>query len=842
MARSSKSDPLAKYNEKRDFSKTGEPKGTYDKLAWGQGDGFMVQKHDARRLHYDFRLELDGTLKSWAVPKGPSLDPKENRLAVRTEDHPLSYATFEGLIPKGEYGGGTVMLWDRGTWASIPGKDPRKTLEEGHLHIVLDGERMKGEWVMFRLKPRPGERSENWMLKKVNDDFAGTSTGLVDQYLTSIKTGRTMQEIAANKPARELKSWVVGMKGKPRAKGVASPPTRDRALRKGAAASLKMPAFRSPQMATLVEHVPTGPGWLFEMKYDGYRCQLAIAGGRAKVYTRNGLDWTDKFPEIAASAADLEVGSALLDGEIVSLDDRGHTSFSGLQQAISEGGRGLACFLFDMLEMDGEDLTRLSTTERKQRLAALLGDGRPPLLFAEHIVGSGDQLLQAMCDAGLEGVIAKKAESAYRSARTRSWLKIKCARRQEFVVIGWTPSGTKTRSLRSLLLAVNEGEGLRYAGKVGTGFSRDVEQMLLGRLGRLERKTASAEVPRAEARGARWVKPELVVEVEFAEFTGAEQVVRQGRFLGLRGDKPAREVVRELPRQQPRERPRHGIKISNPERVIFPDADITKGELFDYQEKVGPLMLPWAGKRPLSLVRCPQGLSEKCFFQKHNADSFGKSVLSIPIREKDGSTEDYLFVEDVAGLLACVQMGSIEFHGWGSSNQDVEKPDRLIFDLDPDVGLGFAEVKRAAQDLRRVLADMGLQTFPLLTGGKGLHVVVPLKPQAEWPEVKDFAQRFAIALAQMEPDRFTANLAKAKRKGRIFVDYLRNQRGATAIMPYSARARDGAPVAAPINWDELDETEGGNRFSVRDAELLLKRASSRTLQGWGEANQVLPEL
>jgi len=371
------------------------------------------------------------------------------------------------------------------------------------------------------------------------------------------------------------------------------------------------------------------------------------------------------------------------------------------------------------------------------------------------------------------------------------------------------------------------------------------ERSLLARLKRLERKAAAAEVPRAEARGAHWVRPELVAEVAFAEFT-SEGVVRHASFLGLRGDKPAEEVVLEA--ETPLETSgaaagaAHNIKVTNPERVIYPDANITKGELFAYHEAVGALVLEWAANRPLSLVRCPQGRGKKCFFQKHNTGSFGPSVRQIEIREGKGSIEDYVYVQDVAGLLACVQMGTIEFHGWGSTTQEVEKPDRLIFDLDPDEGLGFDEVKRAARDLRRILADMGLQTFPMLTGGKGVHVVVPLTQRAEWPEVKDFAQRFAVALATAEPERFTANLAKVKRKGRIFIDYLRNQRGATAIMPYSARAREGAPVAAPIDWNELDDMEGGNRFTVRDADLLLKRASSRALQGWGEANQPLPEL
>jgi bifunctional non-homologous end joining protein LigD len=841
------SDPLARYNEKRDFSKTAEPAGTYDTLSWGHGNGFMVQKHDARRLHFDFRLELDGTLKSWAVPNGPSLNPADKRLAVRTEDHPLSYATFEGTIPKGEYGGGTVMLWDRGIWIPAPGKDPRKTIEEGHLHFTLEGERMKGEWVMFRLKGRPGEKAENWMLKKVTDDQAGASMGLTERYLTSIKTGRTMQEIAAAKKAKELAGWKKGLKPAPRRKsGTARPPARDPAAPPSAA---RAPEFRAPQKATLVDHVPSGSAWIHEMKYDGYRCLLAIGGGGAKVYTRSGLDWSDKFPEIVAAAREIEVGSALLDGEICALDENGRSSFSALQQGISEGGRGLTLFLFDALEIDGEDVAALPNVERKARLASLLGPGKPPiLLYADHIVGRGEELLRAMCDAGQEGIISKRADAPYRGRRTKCWLKVKCIQRQEFVIVGWTPSDKKGRGFRSLLLGVHEEGGLRYVGKVGTGFSMDVMQDVLARMEKLEVDKAPTAVPRPDARGAHWVKPQLVCEVAFTEFT-SDGVVRHPSFLGLRADKKAKEVVRELPQRLERAvpaaaaaAPADDVEISNPERVLWPDAGVTKADLVAYYRAVGPLMIEWSAKRPLSLVRCPQGRAKKCFFQKHNTGSFGAHVHQIEIEEKKGDFEDYVYVEDAAGLIACVQMGTIEFHGWGSPTADIEKPDRLVFDIDPDEGLGFDVVKKAAKDLHKYLADMGLQSFPLLTGGKGIHVVVPLTPVAEWPKVKDFAQRFAVALATAEPERFTANLAKVHRKGRIFMDYLRNQRGATAIMPYSARAREGAPVSAPISWDELDETTSGARFTVRDHALLLERASSRALQGWGDASQPLPDL
>jgi bifunctional non-homologous end joining protein LigD len=595
----------------------------------------------------------------------------------------------------------------------------------------------------------------------------------------------------------------------------------------------------------LVDNVPSGSAWIHEMKFDGYRCLLAVGGGNAKVYTRTGLDWSDKFPEIVEAAREMEVGSALLDGEIVKLDESGKSNFSALQQAISEGGRGLTLFLFDALELDGKDLSPLPNIERKQRLASLIGEGKPPfILYADHIVGAGEKLFGAMCKAGGEGIVSKKADSPYRGARTRAWLKVKCTYRQEFVIIGWSESDKKGRGFRALLLGLYEDGKLRYAGKVGTGFSAAVQHDLRARLDRLAQEKAAALVPRAEARGAHWVKPELVGEVAFAEFT-AENVVRHASFLGLRSDKKASEVVpeREQPLAAAMPPPAEdGIKISNPERVIDPASNVTKGELADYIRAVAPLMLPWAANRPLSLVRCPQGRAKKCFFQKHNTGSFGPHVHQIAIEEKNGQVEDYVYVTDQAGLMACVQMGTIEFHGWGSSVADIERPDRLVFDIDPDEGLEFDHVKKAAKDLKRFLADMGLQTFPMLTGGKGVHVIVPLTPEAEWPEVKDFAQRFSIALATAEPERFPANLAKAKRKGRMFLDYLRNQRGATAIMPYSSRARENAPVAAPVTWDELDDMPSGARFTVRDGDLLLERASSRLLQGWGEASQVLPDL
>ncbi len=824
-------DPLERYNAKRDFAKTAEPAGT---LAPGHGNSFMVQKHDATRLHWDFRLEVDGVLKSWAVTRGPSLDPDEKRLAVRTEDHPLSYATFEGTIPKGEYGGGTVMLWDRGTWAPIAGKSA-KDIDEGHLHFTLDGERMKGEWLLIRLKPRAKEKRENWLLRKIDDAHAGGTDTLVEEALTSVATGRTMAEIAAGKPVK-------GTAGK----AAAAQPKRRKAAaprRRGPAKAL--PAFREPQLCTLVDSVPAGAGWLHEVKYDGYRALIAIGdhakGSLAKVYTRSGLDWTDKFAAIAEAAAALPVASALIDGEIVAFKD-GHPDFSTLKDAIGSGG-DMTLFAFDLLELDGEDLSALGTVERKDRLRAIVENGER-IQFAEHVLGSGEELFEAMCREGLEGVVSKRADAAYAGARNRTWLKAKCIQRQEFVIVGWTPSD-KSRGFRSLLLGLREGDGFRYAGKVGTGFNQDLMDDLSARMAELavakpSVDAASLKTHKAALRGAQWITPELVAEIAYAEVT-PDKVLRHSSFVGLRGDKAAADVVAEVAEPAPAA-PEVHVKISSGDRVIFPESNVTKGELADYYAAVSPIMLPWAGRRPVSLVRCPQGRAKACFFQKHDAGSFGEHVHHVDVREKDGSTEPYLYVDDADGLVACVQMGTIEFHGWGSRIDALEKPDRLVIDLDPDEKLDFADTKRAAEHVSAQLAELGLVSFPLLSGGKGVHVVVPLSPQAEWPAVKDFADRFARALAGAEPDRFVAVMTKAKRKGKIFIDYLRNQRGSTAIMPYSARARAGAPVAAPVSWTELRDIDTAAHWRVRDAAELLERATSRALAGWGVADQVLPDL
>lgn len=822
-------DSLATYRAKRDFARTSEPAGA--ELP-STGNGFVVQKHAASRLHYDFRLELDGVLVSWAVTRGPSVNPDDKRLAVRTEDHPLDYARFEGTIPRGEYGGGTVMLWDNGTWESIPGKDPRETLPEGHLHFILHGRRMQGEWILFRLKPRAKEKGENWILRKVNDAFAGGSDDLVGIHLTSVDTGRTMDEIAAGKAVRKRKS------AKPAAKSAS--PVKSARKRK---AVDTLPPFQPVQLAALVDHVPPGDRWIHELKYDGYRTLLAIGGGEGRAYTRSGLDWSDRFAGLIGDATGLNAESALIDGEAVVILPDGRTSFQALQAALKGDPGKIDYVAFDLLELDGEDLTQRPLLERKEMLAALIGEGRGHLRYSDHIVGRGEELFKSFCGAGLEGVISKRVDARYSGSRSGSWVKTKCIRRQEFVIVGWTPSD-KQRGFRALLLGVNEKGKLRFAGKVGTGFTGDEIERLMALMAPLEQETATVDAPRAAVRGAHWIKPKLVAEVAYIEFTD-EGVLRHSSYLGLREDKKPEAVILEL--EVPvavaeASAATSGVKISNRDRVIFPEGTLTKGELADYYEAVAEIMLPWAGSRPISLVRCPQGRDKKCFFQKHDAGSFGDDVKQVGILEKDGHQEPYLFVDTPAGLLTCVQMGTIEFHGWGARNEDVEKADRLVFDLDPDEGLDFKDVVSAAFHLQDVLGQMGLVTFPMVTGGKGVHIIAPLTPTAEWPQIKDFAHRFALALAQADPERFTAALAKAKRTGKIFIDYLRNQRGATAVMPYSARSRPFAPIAVPLTWEELRDLESPNRWHIGDAPEMLRRAASKDLAHWGRADQVLPDL
>lgn len=831
-----RSDPLSAYNKMRDFTKTREPKGVRGKA---NGNSFVVQKHDATRLHYDFRLELDGVLKSWAVTKGPSLDPEDKRLAVRTEDHPMAYGGFEGTIPNDEYGGGTVMLWDEGIWEPVPGKDPTKTIEEGHLHFFLHGKRMKGEWLLVRMKSRPKEKRENWLLRKIDDDEAGGSGDLVDREITSITSGRSMAEIAQGDAVWHSDKAAAKKDPQQETSGVKRAAESKPKSKPGVLAK-----FHSPQLATLVDSVPAGPDWIHEVKYDGYRCLIATGGGKVRAFTRTGLDWSDKFAAIVDAFGALNMPSALIDGEIVALDEKGKPSFGHLQDALKDNDAPLVYFAFDLIEQDGKSLAELGNAERKDRLKALLEDvgAADPIHYAEH-VKQGEKLFDALCKEGYEGIISKRSDAPYRGRRSKSWLKVKCTCRQEFLIIGWT-SSDKARGFKSLLLGVMLDGKLHYAGKVGTGFTMKRIDELLALLEPLERKTAPAEVPRVAARGAHWVTPELVAEIAYSEVTaplGQGGVLRHPSFLGLREDKPASQITPE--KAQPVNDPEpFGVKISSADRVIFPEANITKGELAQYYAAMAEPILRFAANRPVSLVRCPQGRAKQCFFQKHDSGSFGDAVHHVPITEKDGDKADYLYVDSGEGLLNCVQMGAIEFHGWGSLVDGVEKPDRLVFDLDPDVGLDFEDVKKASLVVKEELAALGLSSGPMLSGGKGVHVVTILDQSADWEAVKDFASRFARALAEAKPEMFTANMKKTERKGRIFLDWLRNQRGATAVLPFTVRARENAPVAMPVTWAELEDINSPATFKLTDQEMIVKRAASAAMKKWGTYRQPLPSF
>lgn len=866
-------DRLREYRERRDFSRTPEPAPRAKRKSRGKL-GYLIQKHDATRLHYDFRLEHDGALLSWAIPKGPSYDTADKRLAVRTEDHPLEYGKFEGTIPEDEYGGGTVMLWDRGYWE--PEGDVDEGLAKGKLAFKVFGERIKGKWAFVRLRGRKGDRGkENWLLIKERDDLAGSEKRpVVERELKSVKTGRTMEEIARGRKvwhSNRAKAEAARAKAAPRERRSARSKRKTtggaKKKRKSRAGDRPLPRFVSPQLASLVDAPPPGDDWVHEIKYDGYRAIAAIGGAGVKIYTRKGLDWTDKFRPLLTPLAELPCEAALLDGEIAIADSQGHTSFSALQEALSEGRGGFGYYLFDLLHLDGKDLRAKPLIERKERLRELLGDGRQaPLFYSDHIEGAGDKAYSHACDLRLEGIISKAADAPYRSGRAKSWLKSKCGMEQEFVIVGWTPSDKTGRQFRSILIAVNEEGALRYAGRVGSGFGDKALDRLSALFRKHARSTSPADgVPPAVARRARFVEPRLVGEFAFRGWTG-DGLVRQGSFKGLREDKPAREIVRERPMKQAgksskrsssaRKRPAKprvakakptsirsdgtieiaGVRITHPERVLYPGQGITKQELIEYYLKIAGRMMPHIAGRPISLVRCPRGAEKECFFQKHANPGWPDEFKKIRIREKSG-TDNYLYIEDEAGLVAAAQMGVLELHLWGAMADDVEKPNRMIFDLDPDEGLGFAEVKQAAKDLRKRLENLDLESFPMATGGKGIHVIIPLTPGHSWDDHRNFAEAIARVMAEEEPERFVANMSKAKRRGKIFVDYLRNQRGATAIAPFSSRARKGAPVAWPVSWAQLSRLKNAQPAHVDGVSL-----GADPWKGYFRVKQKLPRL
>ncbi|HEY5432120.1 MAG TPA: DNA ligase D [Coriobacteriia bacterium] len=844
--------PLDEYQRKRDFSETPEPAGEAAVVPEAGGLTFVVHKHAARALHYDLRLEIGGVYASWAVPKGPSLDTKDRHLAVHVEDHPLDYGSFEGTIPAGEYGGGTVMIWDRGSFSPVG--DPAEGVAKGQLKFVLDGSKLKGAWVLVRMKPRPGERQEAWLLIKERDDFARPHTeyDVLAAEPDSAATGRTMEQIAegggdAGARERSLRAPAetegLGRSASRGARGIPASPTR-------------LPFDAPFQLATLVDEAPVGDEWIHEVKYDGYRLRVALEHGKAKVLTRNGADWTDRFPVIAQAVEALPVSAALLDGEAVALDKEGRSDFGRLQEALSEKHPERVAFeAFDVLYLEGFDLRAERLLRRKELLASLLA-GAPaegPLRAVEHYVGDGPAHHAASCRLLLEGSVSKRGDRPWVPGRTRDWLKVKCLARQEFVVGGWTDPAGSRQEFGALLLGVHDGGALRYAGRVGTGFTESTLTELSGRL----RKLAGDESPFVDpphAGGLHWVRPELVVEVAFREWTRGG-VVRQPSFQGVRDDAVPADVVRESPAAASETLtspagaadgspiPIGGVTITHPGRRLEP-AGIAKLELARYYEAVSAWMLPHLAGRPLTIVRCPHGASGDagCFYQKHpETRGWPDAFKTVTIEDRDGPAV-YFYVDDEAGLLALAQLGTLEVHTWNSLANDVERPDRIIFDLDPGPEIAFVEVAAAARTVRDALEALGLGAFVKTTGGRGLHVVTPIVPDLEYDAVRTFAHDLVDVLAGQRPGTFTASMSKTARPGRVFIDYLRNAHGATAVCAYSTRARPGAHVSVPVTWNQLAGLDPAT-YDIGSVPRRLAALRGDPWSGYEQARRALgPEL
>src|SRR5258706_9467214 len=817
---------LDTYRRKRNFKKTPEPAGK--KQARGaQQLSFVVQEHAARRLHYDFRLEIDGVLASWAIPKGPSPNPADRRLAVHVEDHPLEYGKFAGTIPKGHYGAGTVKIWDRGVW--IPQDNPRTALDRGKLKFELRGKKLSGAWSLIRMREKSDdkEKKDNWLLIKERDDAAVTDSNKVDE---------------SAKPHRQTYYR--------RARSSSGDPKEKTALPRNSE-KVALPQFVPPQLATLVDAVPQGEDWLHEIKFDGYRVLCRIHNRRAVFLTREGHDWTKRFDFLTAAALPLPLRDVLLDGEVVALRADGATDFQLLQNSLNEHtDADLVYFVFDLLHLDGRNLQMEPLLTRKELLEGLLRKDsrdkhRDLLRYSDHSIGAGagTGLFQQACERSLEGIISKRADQPYRSGRSRDWLKIKCIHSQEFVIIGFTdPAGSRTGFCSLLLGVYDDRKTLRYAGRFGTGFTDRTLSELSPRLKKLSSKQSPLSEPldRKYSRGVHWIKPELVGEVAFTAWTD-DGLLRHPSFQGLREDKPPRRIRRET--TQPVEkagapaafaagrsrrksaaetREIAGIKLTHPDRVLYPEQGITKRELAEYYAQVAERMLPHVSGRPLTLVRCPEGQQGQCFFQRNGEEGISPAIRLLPMR--DGKAKkNALVIDSVDGLISLVQMGVLEIHTWGSTAKTIEQPDRLTFDFDPAPKLTWQVLRQAVSDFRERLNELGLTGFIKTTGGKGLHVVVPIAPSLDSDRAKAFSKALAERMAADAPKLYVATMSKAKRVGKIFIDYLRNGRSATAICAYSTRARPGAPVALPLRWDELKNDLREDHFNIRNVPARLRR-------------------
>jgi bifunctional non-homologous end joining protein LigD len=901
---------LELYNKKRNFEITPEPPGKVVERK-GKTLSFVIQKHRASHMHYDFRLELNGVLLSWAVPKGPSLDPSVRRLAMQTEDHPIEYGGFEGIIPPKQYGAGTVLLWDRGTWQ--PKGDADADYSRGRLKFTLQGDKLHGGWMLVR-GSKGGKYGENaWFLIKERDEFAKPEAegNIVEERPESVATGRLLEEIAddpdrvwhSNKSvADNVKSGAVKKKRK-----------LSFDLEKLAGSAKRaLPERVDAELATLVKEAPAGGEWLHEMKLDGYRMLTRIEKGTACMLSRNGKDWTDKFATIARTAARLPVETAWLDGEVVVMASDGRTSFQALQNVLAgENAAKLHYFVFDLLYLNGHDLRRVPLVERKKLLERLLESAPASIRCSAHVQGRGDAFLKEACNHKLEGIISKRAQSAYVGGRCRDWLKVKCSLRQELVIGGYTdPQGSRT-GFGALLLGVYEEDGsLSYSGKVGTGFNEATLGELYRKVKALETKTpAFSNPPRGyEAKGAHWIRPELVAEIEFTEWTN-DATLRHPSFQGLREDKKASEVRREqavatedvtedaparkntrrqadsaaeetaesvsgrkaaskrarkksaaaaktstraraessdeaarTPAQRNAKTSREaeaaysdgstvaGVRLSNPDKLLYPEDGITKRELAGFYEHIAEWILPHLKDRPLTLVRCPNGWSQKCFYQKHPDPKVDPIIERVTVRESSGDTL-YMMANSVSALVAILQMGALELHPFGSSRPKLGCPDRITFDFDPADDVGWNELVEAVHLLKTLLEQLELESFIKTTGGKGLHVVLPITPTLGWDDIKSFTKAVAELMVRSFPDRYVATVSKAKRHGKIFVDYLRNGEGATAVSAYSLRARAHAPVATPIAWDELGEDIRREHFNVRN---VPERLASMKTDPWAD--------
>ncbi|TFY91245.1 DNA ligase D [Pseudomonas nabeulensis] len=805
--------PLSEYNRKRDFDITAEPSGKTPAGKRKQSAlSFVIQKHDARNLHYDFRLELDGVLKSWAVPKGPSLDPSQKRLAVHVEDHPLSYGGFEGNIAAGQYGAGDVIVWDRGVWQ--PHDDPHKAYAAGKLKFSLIGEKLSGDWALVRTRLKGSGDKEQWLLIKEKDHQARAASDY---------------DIVQAQPNSVLSGASVG-KAKTRSK---KKPT--------------LPSQLTPQLATLVDRAPDG-NWQYEIKFDGYRMLARVRDGEVRLFTRNGHDWTGRLPRQVKALHALKLKDSWLDGELVSLNGDGLPDFQALQNAFDSGrSLDLVYYLFDAPFINGQDQCDAPVEKRRAALKdALAGNSSQLLRFSDAFSADHRDILESACALHLEGVIGKRLGSPYTGTRSADWIKLKCRRRQEFVIVGYTqPQGSRS-GFGALLLAVNEASGLVYAGRVGTGFNQAALKHIYAQLTPLTRKTSPLSKPltSTQGQGVHWVEPKLVGEVQFAEWTRTG-LVRHAVFIGLRSDKPAAQVVHEQPlAPDASTRPSNAIgdvTITHADRIIDPQSGTQKQKLAQFYNDISDWILPFLRHRPVSLLRAPEGIEGEQFFQKH------AERLAIPhIKQLDPTLDPgharLMEIDSAAALVGAVQMGTVELHTWGATSDKIETPDLFVLDLDPDPALPWKTMLEAAQLTLSVLDELGLQAFVKTSGGKGLHLVVPLGRRDGWDTVKAFTKAIAQFMTQQLPERFTATSGAKNRVGKIFIDYLRNARGASTVAAYSVRARPGLPVSVPISRDELLQLRGAQQWTVANVMERLQGLKADPWAGFAHRQKISKKM